>query len=112
MLVLSRKASESVVIGENVEVEILEIRGNVVRIGIRAPREVRVIRSELSERPVSDEQKKIKVASGQSAVKSESPSPVSETSEGNLQSFLQRRRRWRTGGIALSAPSHEALSTG
>jgi len=44
MLVLSRKINERVMIGENVEVEILEIRGNVVRIGIKAPREVSVVR--------------------------------------------------------------------
>jgi carbon storage regulator len=47
MLVLSRKINERVIIGENVEVEILEIRGNVVRIGIKAPREVHVVRQEL-----------------------------------------------------------------
>ena len=47
MLVLSRKMNERVIIGENVEVEILEIRGNVVRIGIKAPRDVSVIRQEI-----------------------------------------------------------------
>lgn len=47
MLVLSRRAGESVVIGENVTISVLEVRGDVVRIGIDAPRSVAVHRSEL-----------------------------------------------------------------
>ena len=47
MLVLSRRAGESVVIGEDVTVSVLEIRGDVVRIGIDAPRSVAVHRAEL-----------------------------------------------------------------
>lgn len=54
MLVLSRKVNERIVIGENIELEILGIRGNIVRLGINAPREVSVIRHELRERLVSD----------------------------------------------------------
>ncbi|CAM3442417.1 carbon storage regulator CsrA [Nocardioides dubius] len=47
MLVLSRKAGESVLVGDDIEVTILEIRGDVVRVGIAAPRSVSVQRSEL-----------------------------------------------------------------
>ena len=47
MLVLSRRAGESVVIGEGVTVSVLEVRGDVVRIGIDAPRSVAVHRAEL-----------------------------------------------------------------
>ncbi len=47
MLVLSRRVGESVVIGEAVVVTVLEIRGDVVRVGIDAPRDVAVRRSEL-----------------------------------------------------------------
>ena len=47
MLVLSRRIGDSVVIGEDVVVTVLEIRGDVVRIGIDAPREVPVRRQEL-----------------------------------------------------------------
>lgn len=47
MLVLSRRAGESVVIGEDVTVSVLEVRGDVVRIGIDAPRSVAVHRAEL-----------------------------------------------------------------
>jgi len=47
MLVLSRRAGESVVLGEDVVVTILEVRGDVVRVGIDAPRSVKVHRAEL-----------------------------------------------------------------
>ena len=49
MLVLSRKAEESVVIGEDIVITVLEVRGDVVRLGISAPREVTVHRSEVYE---------------------------------------------------------------
>ena len=47
MLVLSRRAGESVVVGDNVTITILEVRGDVVRVGIDAPRSVAVHRAEL-----------------------------------------------------------------
>lgn len=50
MLVLSRKPMESIHIGDGVVVTVLEIRGNKARIGIDAPKEVHVLRSELQEK--------------------------------------------------------------
>lgn len=47
MLVLSRRAGESVVIGDDVVVTVLEVRGDVVRVGIDAPRSVQVHREEV-----------------------------------------------------------------
>lgn len=47
MLVLSRRAGESVVIGDDVVVTVLEVRGDVVRVGIRAPRTIQVHREEV-----------------------------------------------------------------
>jgi carbon storage regulator len=47
MLVIRRRAGESVIIGHQVEVEILEICGNQVKIGIEAPREILVMRKEV-----------------------------------------------------------------
>ena len=47
MLVLSRRIAESVLIGDNIEIEILDICGSQVKLGIRAPREIAVLRSEL-----------------------------------------------------------------
>jgi carbon storage regulator CsrA len=47
MLVLTRKLQQQVKIGEQITVTILKVKGNTVRVGIQAPREVRVIRGEL-----------------------------------------------------------------
>lgn len=47
MLVLSRKTSESLIINDNVKVTVLEIKGNQVRIGIDAPKNVQVHREEI-----------------------------------------------------------------
>jgi carbon storage regulator len=47
VLVLSRHASESVMVGEDVVVTVLEVRGDVVRLGISAPRDVQVHREEV-----------------------------------------------------------------
>ena len=49
MLVLSRKQDEKIIIGENITITILKIRGNTVRIGIDAPRDIHVMRGELVE---------------------------------------------------------------
>jgi carbon storage regulator len=50
MLVLSRKPGQSVVIDRQITIRVIEVRGDRVRIGIEAPREVPVHRSELLER--------------------------------------------------------------
>lgn len=47
MLVLTRRASQSIVIGDDVEVTVLEVRGDQVRLGIAAPREISVHRREV-----------------------------------------------------------------
>lgn len=47
MLVLSRKKNERIVIGENIVITVVEIRGDRVRLGIEAPQEVPIHRSEV-----------------------------------------------------------------
>jgi carbon storage regulator len=47
MLVLSRRKDESIIIGENIEVTIIDIQGDVIRLGIDAPKEVSIYRKEL-----------------------------------------------------------------
>ena len=49
MLVLSRKESESIVIGGDIVVTVIDIRGGKVRLGIEAPKEVPVNRREIHE---------------------------------------------------------------
>ena len=47
MLVLSRQRDESIIIGDNVQVTIVDIRGDKVRLGIEAPAEITVHRKEV-----------------------------------------------------------------
>ena len=49
MLVLSRKKNESIVINDNVVITVIDVRGDKVRIGIEAPRDVSVHRQEVLE---------------------------------------------------------------
>lgn len=49
MLVLTRKVHQSIIIGDEIEVVVLEVRGEQVRIGIRAPKNVSVHRKEIYE---------------------------------------------------------------
>jgi carbon storage regulator len=49
MLVLSRQKNESIMVGDNVEVFIVDVRGNKVRLGISAPKYIPVHRREIYE---------------------------------------------------------------
>ena len=49
MLALSRKPGESVVIGNNIEITILEVKGEQIKVGIKAPKDIAIYRKELFE---------------------------------------------------------------
>lgn len=53
MLVLSRKKGEALSLGQNITVEILGIEGDRVRIGIDAPKEIRIFRKELLDETIN-----------------------------------------------------------
>lgn len=50
MLVLARKIDQSIMIGENIKITILSIDGKIVRIGIDAPKEIKIMRPEFKEK--------------------------------------------------------------
>ena len=56
MLVLSRKKNQSIVLDGNISIEILQIKGNMIRLGINAPKSVRVLRGELKPFGMSPEE--------------------------------------------------------
>jgi carbon storage regulator CsrA len=55
MLVLTRKLQEKITIAGNITITVLRVKGQTVRIGIEAPREIRVVRGELPMEAVADE---------------------------------------------------------
>ncbi|HFQ89298.1 MAG TPA: carbon storage regulator [Desulfobulbus sp.] len=50
MLVLTRRPGEGIVIGDNITVKIIEVKGGGIRIGIDAPRETKIYRQEVYDR--------------------------------------------------------------
>lgn len=55
MLILTRRHGESVRIGDDITVTVIELTGNQIRLGIAAPRDVLILREELTERePAAD----------------------------------------------------------
>lgn len=54
MLVLTRRSDESIRLGEDILITVLEIRGNQVRLGIKAPRGVRIFREELYQKTLRE----------------------------------------------------------
>ncbi|MEM9712211.1 MAG: carbon storage regulator CsrA [Actinomycetota bacterium] len=54
MLVLSRRKGESVIIGDNVTITVVDVRGDQIRLGIDAPRSVKVYREEVYRQVVAE----------------------------------------------------------
>lgn len=50
MLILSRRVGETIKIGNEITVTVVEVKGNQVRVGVQAPRQVTVHREEIQER--------------------------------------------------------------
>ena len=54
MLILTRKIGESIIVGDNIRVVVLEVRGRQIRLGIEAPSEIVVLRAEVAQRLIND----------------------------------------------------------
>ncbi len=64
MLVLSRQRDQSIMIGDDVEVIVVDVRGDKVRLGVTAPREVRVHRQEVYESIRRENESATKLSTG------------------------------------------------
>lgn len=54
MLVLTRKADESITIGNNIKISVLEVKGNQIKLGIEAPKNIPINRSEVYEKIMNE----------------------------------------------------------
>ena len=61
MLVLSRKQHESIKIGDDIEISVVEVEGDKVRLGIKAPKEVEVHRKEVYDKIMEENKQAAKV---------------------------------------------------
>ncbi len=78
MLVLSRQRDESIMIGDNVEIIIVDVRGDKVRLGITAPKEIPVHRREIYD-AIQREKKQKKELQGQQEKEPETPQTTKES---------------------------------
>ena len=62
MLILTRKVGESIMIGDSVEVKILGLRAGQIKVGIEAPKDLKVHREEIYERIRAEEEDKRQAA--------------------------------------------------
>ena len=76
MLVLSRKPGEALRVGDEVEITVVEVKGDMVRIGIEAPRNVQIWRKELWEAIVEENKKAAEDAAAVSIPVIQSPVKV------------------------------------
>lgn len=102
MLVLTRKQQQQIKIGDQITVTILKVKGRTVRVGIEAPREMRVVRAELP--PETGASQTEGETSDAEAPASES---VMERSTATATRLPQRRIYRRTG----SPPLRLAMAT-
>lgn len=78
MLVLTRKPNQSIMIGDDVEVTVLEVRGEQVRIGVNAPKHIPVHRREIYE--------EIQQQRAKAAASAETEADVQEKAESSAKS--------------------------
>lgn len=95
MLVLSRKLNEKIRLGDEITVTVLRVSGNTIRLGIDAPRDVRVLRGELEPR---DEAK-----SSLREVDKVVERPVADAAEDEPD--------WPACSVASSSPKSASLAT-
>jgi len=126
MLVLSRKRNESIVIDDNIVITLVEVRGDKIRLGIEAPREVPIHRSEVHaaiqrERAAAcDSETKCTEVDFQDESISDAgeiPAEIRQSIEDEFQVELRRIRGWNASAytardfqLSVAACQYEAIS--
>ncbi|HUY88069.1 MAG TPA: carbon storage regulator [Pirellulales bacterium] len=128
MLVLTRKAQQQIQIGNNIVITILHVKGQAVRVGIEAPRDVRVIRSEIKHKDAQPEslaepapaetppprRAAARVPGGETPAAKPFSSPAAAPADRSEEShglFPHLRRRSRTLGDNDPAQGHDRFAS-
>jgi carbon storage regulator CsrA len=99
MLVLTRKRQQKIQIGEDITITIVRIQGNIVRVGIEAPRQVRVARGEVIAREIAAERL------GDLAIEEGTPSGRSQKSDSPGEETIGKSpAAWQSGRDGLRGP--------
>lgn len=61
MLILNRKIGESIILGDDIEVKILDIQDGKVKIGIEAPKDVTILRKEVHDEVIEENKKSLEI---------------------------------------------------
>ncbi len=85
MLVLARKSGQSIRIGDDIEVFVLDVQGETVRLGINAPRTVRVLRAEVIDDVTRQNRQAAMTGDQLLALLSPTPDPTLQNSSDNPQ---------------------------
>ena len=106
MLVLTRKVKESITIGNNITVTVLEIRGNQIRVGIEAPRSTPINRTEIYESIAQENIKASKLPQKMDRLQKGMAPPAVDTSTKKVvkkEPISQEKRQYHTvrGGDTL-----------
>jgi carbon storage regulator len=78
MLILTRRVGETLMIGDDVTVTVLGVKGNQVRIGVNAPKEIAVHREEIYERIQREQENAAKASSVSSGADNEGDASVND----------------------------------
>ena len=95
MLVLTRRSNERIMIGDDIEVVVLEVRANSVRLGINAPQAVPVVRTEIFGNTIRDHKQQDEQESCESTKLLSLIPTATEISDQLLHQFCERRRTWQ-----------------
>lgn len=102
MLVLTRKLDEAIQIGDNIKITVLRVKGNTVRIGIEAPKHIKVIRDELERVIASD-----LLASPASTASPSFASPINR-----IESYVDQSQNVVTAVVDSPEPSSTRMFVG
>jgi len=112
MLVLTRKLQEQIRIGNDIVITVLEFRGSSIRLGIEAPRDVRVMREELPRREITIDLESNTVLSDNHSVPSlENMLAIEPTATVDVQVIeLDRKQPVRSSGVQRTVATSPARS--